>query len=205
MINEAVSTEPFKRLFFALPCEAAQRKAIARWRTDLRLRSGRPVPTENFHLTLMFLGNVGSRQVPAILETAARLLPLTAPLTLELDQLDARRRSQTLALTSSQTPPVFLRWVYDLQQAMLPLGLTPDAREFNPHVTLMRDYRDPVPEAMIEPDFRWQAREFVLYESYKGRYEALGRWPLVDVPAVSTPPDTPRPLRHPFPDFDNPS
>lgn len=31
--------EPFKRLFFALPCTAAQRRAIAQWRSALGLRS----------------------------------------------------------------------------------------------------------------------------------------------------------------------
>lgn len=195
--NDFVSTEPLKRLFFALPCEVAQRKAISRWRTDLRLRSGRPVPAENLHLTLMFLGAVGVKQIPAILETAARQRPLTSRLSVELDQLDVWRRSQALVLTSHDAPPALLRWVYDLQQAMLPLGLglELDAQAFRPHVTLMRDYRDPVPEAMAEPEFRWSAREFVLYESYKGRYHALGQWPLVQVPPLSQPAP---PLRHPF-------
>ncbi|GAB7528931.1 RNA 2',3'-cyclic phosphodiesterase [Pseudomonas sp. 3A(2025)] len=193
--NDFVSTEPLKRLFFALPCESAQRKAISRWRTDLRLRSGRPVPAENFHLTLMFLGAVGVKQIPAILETAARQRPLTSRLTVELDHLDVWRRSQALVLTAQYAPPTLLRWVYDLQQAMLPLGLELDAQEFRPHVTLMRDYRDPVPEAMAEPEFLWSAREFVLYESYKGRYQALGQWPLVQIPALS---ERAPPLRHPF-------
>lgn len=194
-MNEVIPSEPFKRLFFALPCEPVQRKAISRWRTDLRLRSGRPVPAENFHLTLMFLGAVGIKQLAAILETAARLRPLTAPVTFELDQLDVWRRSQALVLTTQHAPPALLRWVYDLQQAMLPLGLELESQDFRPHLTLMRDYRDPVPEAMAPPDFRWNAREFVLFESYKGRYQALAQWPLVQVPALS---ERAPPLRHPF-------
>lgn len=36
-MNDA-SREPFKRLFFALPCTATQRRAIAQWRSALGLR-----------------------------------------------------------------------------------------------------------------------------------------------------------------------
>ena len=57
------SHEPLKRLFFALNCPPEQRKAIAQWRSALELRSGRPVPVENFHLTLKFLGAVGVAQI----------------------------------------------------------------------------------------------------------------------------------------------
>jgi len=177
--NEPGPSEPFKRLFFALPCAPAQGKALSRWRSELRLRSGRPVPTENFHLTLMFLGTAGVSQLPAILEAAARLRPLERLEPLVLDRLERWRRSQALVLTAEQPPAALLRWVYQLQEAMLPLGFLVDPREFRPHLTLLRDFRAEVPEASQAPDFRWNAREFVLYESYKGRYQALAQWPLL--------------------------
>lgn len=171
--------EPFKRLFFALPCTPVQGKAVSRWRNDLRLRSGKPVPTENFHLTLMFLGAVGASQLPAILEAAGRVRLLERLEPLILDRLEVWRRSQALVLTAQEPPKALLRWVYDLQEALLPLGFTVDAREFRPHLTLMRDFRNEVPEAMLAPEFRWNPREFVLYESSRGRYLPLAQWPLL--------------------------
>lgn len=177
--NEPGPNEPFKRLFFALPCAPAQGKALSRWRADLRLRSGRPVAAENFHLTLMFLGTAGVSQLPSILEAAARVPPLERLTPLVLDRLDVWRRSQALVLTAEHPPAALLRWVYQLQEAMAPLGFMVDPREFRPHLTLMRDFRNEVPEAMSAPEFRWSAREFVLYESYKGRYQALAQWPLL--------------------------
>ena len=171
--------EPFKRLFFALPCAASQGRAVSRWRSDLRLRSGKPVPAENFHLTLMFLGAVGVSQVPAILEAAGRVAPLPRLDPLVLDRLEVWRRSQALVLVAQQPPKALLRWVYQLQQALLPLGFMVDPREFRPHLTLMRDFRQDVPEASLAPEFDWDMREFVLYESYKGRYQALVQWPLL--------------------------
>lgn len=176
--NDRGPGEPFKRLFFALPCAPLQRREISRWRADLQLRSGRPVPAENFHLTLMFLGEVGVTQLPAVLEAAERLRPLERVAPVVLDQLEVWRRSQALVLTASQPPKALLRWVYDLQEAMLPLGFTTDSREFRPHLTLMRDFRGEVPEAVVAPDVVLKAREFTLFESAKGRYQALAQWPL---------------------------
>lgn len=173
--------EPFKRLFFALPCTPAQGKALSRWRSDLRLRSGKPVPSGNFHVTLMFLGAVGVSQLPAILEVAARLRPPERLEPLVLDRLEVWRRSQALVLTTQESPKVLLRWVYQLQEALLPLGFVVDSREFRPHLTLARDFRNEVPEAAVAPEFRWNAREFVLYESTKGKYEPLAHWPLLDI------------------------
>lgn len=176
--SDSGANVPFKRLFFALPCAPEQGKTISRWRTDLRLRSGRPVPSENFHLTLMFLGVVDVNQLPTILEAAQRLRPLVQVEPVVLDQLEVWRRSQALVLTAKQPPKGLLRWAYALQEAMLPLGFTVDPRAFRPHLTLMRDFRIAVPEAGVVPEFVWKAREFALFESYKGRYQPLAHWPL---------------------------
>ncbi|WP_095149189.1 RNA 2',3'-cyclic phosphodiesterase [Pseudomonas sp. Irchel s3a18] len=170
--------EPFKRLFFALPCALAQRRAIAQWRSALGQSLGRPVPAENFHLTLMFLGAVPVRQIPAICSAAAAVRPPGEPLRVALDRLDVWRRAGILLLAPEQASRPLLELVYALQQAMLPLGLEDAPREFRPHLTLMRDYRASVPESATAPDFQLSARHFVLFESHKGRYRALAQWPL---------------------------
>ncbi|WP_347927279.1 RNA 2',3'-cyclic phosphodiesterase [Pseudomonas helvetica] len=171
--------EPFKRLFFALPCATAQRRAIAQWRSALRLTSGRPVPAENFHLTLMFLGAVAVTQIPDICAAAAQVRTPGERLTVSLDQLDAWRRAGVLLLAPTQSSLPLRQLVYALQQAMLPLGFADAPREYRPHLTLMRDFREPVPESETPPDFHLSAGHFALFESHKGRYRALAEWPLV--------------------------
>lgn len=167
--------EPLKRLFFALPCASAQRRAIAQWRSALELSSGRPVPAENFHLTLMFLGSVAVTQIPRICAAAAGIRTSGEHLTVTLDRLDVWRRAGILLLAPAQEPLVLRQLVYALEQALLPLGL--DApREFRPHLTLMRDYRAPIPESSTPPDFHLSARHFTLFESHKGRYQPLAEW-----------------------------
>jgi len=171
--------EPFKRVFFALPCAYAQRRAIAKWRSALGLSSGRPVPAENFHLTLMFLGSVAMTQIPGICAAAAAIRMPGEHLTVPLDHLDVWRRAGILLLAPAQEPLELRQLVYALQQALLPLGFVDAPREFRPHLTLMRDYRAPVPESNAPPDFHLSARHFTLFESHKGRYRSLAEWPLV--------------------------
>ena len=89
---------PSKRLFFALPCEPAQRRAIAQWRNTLGHLEGRPIAGENFHLTLMFLGEVAVSELPGIYAAAARVCVPGEPLRIRLDQLQAWHRAGMLVL-----------------------------------------------------------------------------------------------------------
>ncbi|PRA62370.1 RNA 2',3'-cyclic phosphodiesterase [Pseudomonas sp. MYb187] len=178
MVETLESGEPFKRLFFALACEPAQRRDIARWRNELGSGLGRPVPSVNFHLTLMFLGSVATAQLPAILAAAAQVKVPQKPLTVMLDRLEVWRPAKALVLVPTQPPAALRQLAYALQQAMLPLGFTDAPREYRPHLTLARDYHGPVPEAQIAADFILRARHFTLYESRRGRYLPLAQWPL---------------------------
>ncbi|WP_447741026.1 RNA 2',3'-cyclic phosphodiesterase [Pseudomonas laurentiana] len=173
------SGTPFKRLFFALPVSDTQRRALAQWRRGLNLRSGKPVPAANFHVTLLFLGDVDAAQVPAICAAVDQLaLPATAPRLL-LNRLQVWQRAGALVLEAQLTPPPLLQLVYGLQQALLPLGVEAASREYRPHLTLSREYRGQPPEASSAPEFYLAARHFTLYESRKGAYWPLAQWPLL--------------------------
>jgi 2'-5' RNA ligase len=173
------SHEPLKRLFFALSCAPEPRRKIAQWRSALQLRSGRPVPAENFHLTLMFLGAVGVAQIAELCTAAANVRVPGAPLRVVLDRVDVWRKHGVLVLVPQQAPAELLRLVYALEQAMLPFGFEDSPKEFRPHLTLMRDYRLPVPESSTPPEFVLRAEHLTLFESHKGHYRALAEWPLV--------------------------
>jgi 2'-5' RNA ligase len=172
------SGEPLRRLFFALDCPPEQRRAIARWRSALELRAGRPVPAEKFHVTLLFLGSVAAALVADICTAAAKVRVPGRPVRLTLDRLDVWRKSGVMVLAAEQAPPELLRLVYALEQAMLPFGLEDRPKEFRPHLTLMRDYRAQVPESTTPPEFQLRAEHFALYESCKGGYRVVAEWPL---------------------------
>ncbi|WP_296230245.1 RNA 2',3'-cyclic phosphodiesterase [Pseudomonas sp. UBA4617] len=179
MIQDVRGTgTPFKRLFFALPVSDTQRRALAQWRRGLNLRSGKPVPAANFHVTLLFLGDVDAAQVPAICAAVDQLaLPAAAP-RLILDRLQVWQRAGALVLEAQQTPTALLHLVYGLQQVLLPLGVEAASRDYRPHLTLARDFRGQPPEASSMPDFYLAARHLTLYESRKGAYWPLAQWSL---------------------------
>ncbi|MFB4392158.1 MULTISPECIES: RNA 2',3'-cyclic phosphodiesterase [unclassified Pseudomonas] len=174
------SGAPFKRLFFALSMGEPQRRAVAQWRRGLSLRSGKPVPAENFHVTLLFLGDVDSAQVPALCAAVAQIKRPGAPLRLLLDQLQVWPKAGALVLGARDTPAALRQLVYALEQATLPLGLAGPSREYRPHLTLSRDFRGQPPEASVAPEFFLNARQFTLYESRKGSYWPLAEWSLAD-------------------------
>lgn len=167
-----------RRLFFALGVPPAQRKAIARWRAELHLRAGKPVPSENFHITLMFLGAVPLAQLESICEAVEAMPKPEGRVTLMLDHLDHWRAAEALVLAARQPPKALLRLVYNLEQALLPLGLGDTRREYRPHLTLARKYTGQAPEAAVAPEFILRAGEFGLYESVRGEYRLLRSWAL---------------------------
>ena len=172
-------TEEAKRLFFALDCPAVQRKAIAQWRGELGLRTGKPVPADNFHLTLLFIGAVPLAQINEVCEAAGQVRTPGEALRIPLDRLQVWHRPGVLSLAPEQAPPALLRLVYALEQAMLPFGFEETPREFRPHLTLARDFRAPEPESATPPEFFLHAERFALFESHKGRYRILQDWPLI--------------------------
>lgn len=159
-------------------CGAPLRKEISQWRTSLSLRVGRPVPTANFHLTLLFLGAVDRAQISAICTAASKVKVPGKTLTVVLDRLEIWRKSRALVLTPEDPPPELMRLAYALEQSMLPFGSDQEQKQFRPHLTLARDYRLPVPEASTQPDFFLRADRFGLYESQKARYRLIAEWPL---------------------------
>ncbi|WP_460045034.1 RNA 2',3'-cyclic phosphodiesterase [Pseudomonas sp. S2_H01] len=171
--------EPQSRLFFALTCSPALRKMISQWRASLSLRVGRPVPATNFHLTLLFLGDVNKAQIADICAAASKIKVPGKPLTLALDRLDVWRKSKALVLTPDDAPPELMRLSYALDQAMLKFADDKGAKEFRPHLTLSRDYQSAVPEAGSPPEFFLRADRFGLYRSHKGQYTLIADWPLV--------------------------
>lgn len=188
MVQDArPSGAPFKRLFFALDLPEAQRRAVAQWRRELGLRAGKPVPAENFHVTLLFLGDVDAALVPALCAAVDGMTPrgTGAPIRLLLDRLQVWRRAGALVLEPGETPASLRQLVYGLEQRVLPLGIAGQARDYRAHLTLSRDFRGPPPEAGQAPEFLLDARRFGLYESRKGRYWPLAEWPLGAAEALS--------------------
>lgn len=173
-------TEPRKRrLFFALWPDSTVRRRLAVASEQVREKAnGRPVPDENLHITLAFLGSVDA-EVLACITGAARTLA-TESFELVIDRAGWWRRTGILWLAPSRAPSALNRLVKALWAALEPCGFWPDYRDFHPHLTIARRCRRAsLPE--VEP-VHWPVPEITLLESHTGqrgaRYTVLDSWPL---------------------------
>lgn len=162
------------RLFIALELPGDVRERLARSAASLETSwtSGRLIPAENYHLTLVFLGEVPEGRLEDIAE-AMEACP-SPPLTLTVGAFGRfrqrggdvvwRRVSGGNALFSLQR-----RLTRELERR----GFTLEKREYSPHLTLGRKVilRTGLPEARDELPFTVGA--MTLFRSDTGRSGAV--------------------------------
>ena len=155
-----------QRLFFALLPDEAVRKQLRQLQKNLGQAGGRPVPKENLHLTLLFLGNVEADMVDAVRGIAAGIQG--EPFDLVLDTLGGFRQNHAriLWVGPSESPPELGALHQSLRRQVRKIGLRVGKGTYRPHVTLIRkaDLREKLPED-LEPDIQWTARRLALVAS----------------------------------------
>lgn len=167
-----------QRLFFALLPDGTVRKQLHQFQKDLDQAGGRPVPEENLHLTLLFLGNVEADKVDAVRAIAAGIEG--EPFDLVLDTLGGFRQNNAriLWVGPSELPSELGILHQSLRRQVRKTGLRVGKGTYRPHVTLVRkaDLQKKLPED-LEPDIQWAARRLALVASellpFGSRYEIL--------------------------------
>jgi len=167
-----------RRLFFALwPDDASRDALVHATRKAVKASGGRPVPVENLHATLLFVGPVPEEQVAAIEAAASPVTP--APFTLVFDAIDHWRKPQVLVAAASQTPDEARSLASRLMTNVARTGITPDVKPFRAHVTVARKVVKPHAIGPMTP-VRWSVDGFALVESTTlpegSRYTVLRRW-----------------------------
>jgi 2'-5' RNA ligase len=166
------------RLFFALwPDEALRQQIEEGTCAAVSESGGRRIPPRNYHITLLFMGNVGREGLDRAQAVAAAL---RAPaFELSLDHIHSPARARVMWLGTQQQPPALATLVRALNSGGLASGIE---HRFTPHLTLVRDPVRRPRTLTIEP-VAWPVREFVLVRSQPGvagsEYTVIGRWGLV--------------------------
>jgi len=169
-----------RRLFFGLPLtDVASADLQAAYQRIPLPATVRPSRRENYHLTLVFLGQVNTGQLACVKRAADRII---APsLQLQLDHLGHWPTPQVLWAAPSMPPAALQQLVTDLQQQLTRCGFTPEKRRYQAHVTLARRLRAFDGSYHLDT-INWQARQFHLYESLSTpdgiRYQPIASWPL---------------------------
>ena len=167
------------RLFFALWPDEKTRKQIAIITRQLEQQKLKLVKYSNLHITLEFLGEVSDDDRDALIDKASRLNH--KPFDLELTETGWWRKPQILWIGTNHIPTSLLELVESIHQCVRQQGLTPDSREYKPHMTLARKVKRKI---HINETFHipWHVDHFVLAESRTletgVEYQVIREWSL---------------------------
>lgn len=157
------------RLFLALWPDPALRHQLLQWRDAWGWPKGAaPVHADKLHLTLHFLGGLPSERLPELLEAVA--VPFE-PFQLALTHATLWHNGIAV-LEPDLTPPALAALHARLSDALVALGLQPEARRYRPHVTMARRAGG----ATVPQDgapVLWDVRGYALVESKNGVYTVL--------------------------------
>jgi 2'-5' RNA ligase len=166
------------RFFFALWPGKSAREELAEWSRELHaVCGGRAPQPQDLHLTLAFVGTVPPERIGDLERAAAEATPRAGALVLDRPGFWKHNR---IAWAGASTVPAELEsQVRDLRGALSRNGIACDAKGFVPHVTLLRDAREPRAMPALDP-IRLDFGGFVLAWSSPraggARYEILRSW-----------------------------
>jgi 2'-5' RNA ligase len=172
------------RLFFAFDLSPDSKAAIADWRDRYTVAEGRSVPPGNFHITLVFLGDLEERLVERLCDRVDERLPAfgSQPARLTLDRVGYWPSPGIYWLGTGADITALAAIVRKLGSIAEAFGARRERQSFVPHVTLYRRCASPPPAPVSEPRINLELQEITLFESIRGRsavsYRPLASWPL---------------------------
>ena len=150
------------RLFFSLWPSPEQIEQLA----DLQFRFSQPfgrlVDPENFHITLLFLGEIELDRVDCMLSYLDQYE--AAPFSCTLDQTGYFSKQQLFWVGPKKVPQELGALHKLLRNNALRCGLSKLSQRYVPHVSLIRKCEGIVADPEFEP-IEWQVDEFHLVES----------------------------------------
>ncbi len=173
-------SEAQHRLFFALwPSDDLRAQIERNTRAVVAQAGGRPIPAGNFHITLVFIGEVADAQVEAARIAADAVT--ASPFNLSLGMIESWTGADVLVYSGECPPPALGALVDRLRISLLQHQFKLQRQTFKPHVTLVRRLPRKLPKQPA-PVLPWSVSDFVLVESKtssgNSEYTVIGRWPL---------------------------
>lgn len=162
--------------------------------TDQRQIEVRWIPQNNYHVTLVFLGNIDEKKIPEIEHIAGEVAKHIAPFPLKIADVGGfpDEFSSRVLWFGVQNSKALRHLQETLSLSLKNSGYTLDEREYSPHLTIGRLRNPQRTRDLISPFVRKkiakiQITEFILYESLGSHpfpvYKPLVRFQLTGVPA----------------------
>lgn len=177
-IAQGNGSKAYSRLFFALWPDEQTRQVLARLTKTFDAEVGKPVAAHNFHVTLVFLGNVDQATAMEIKQRAD--LINVEPFELTFESVNYWQRPKIWCLTCNDIPQQVIDLASKLDEIARQSGLQTDPRPYIPHITLSR-HAQSAPEVQAIKPILWRADAFCLVQSSSEPegvcYRVLQRWP----------------------------
>jgi 2'-5' RNA ligase len=123
------------RLFIGLPIPAELSSTLARHARTIPLAKARWTTPDNFHLTLVFLGEVAEERLPSIKNELEELD--FSPFPIRFTNLNTFPRAGVLIAEVDPTHRL-LHLQAQIVSRMARCGFAPEERPYHPHITLAR-------------------------------------------------------------------
>lgn len=157
-----------RRLFLALWPDDRQRNQLRDvFRPLLTSVEGKAIDRRNWHVTLVFVGELAERRIPELTEKMAQIE--VPPFRLRFDRLSFWPRPKIAAL-QAMTVPGELKWLkHELEASLIPFDVAPEMLEYRPHITAVRSARPFDAVHLARPvEMQWSGFEIVESVSMPG-------------------------------------
>ena len=166
-----------KTLFFALWPDNRQRDRMRDFIAPVaKLVDGRAVDRREWHVTLVYIGDIDERYIPD-LQTSAQAIKFE-PFRLRLDRMEFWPRPKIAAMVPPRVPAELEKLVSDLSGVVFAAGNETQLRVYRPHVTVVRNAR-PFETERLPQSASTEWSSFELIESISERGSTIYR-PLVN-------------------------
>ncbi|MEJ2603829.1 MAG: RNA 2',3'-cyclic phosphodiesterase [Gammaproteobacteria bacterium] len=152
-----------ERLFIGLWPDSALRARVDELAAPaVRKARARPVPADNLHVTVVFIGNwpVAAREQAEMVVDALDIPDED----LVFDRIVRWRKAKVVALVTDQIPDALAAWQRDIAAGLAAAGWTPEPRPWRPHVTVGRKAEGALRKTLEEP-LVWPCRQVALVRS----------------------------------------
>jgi 2'-5' RNA ligase len=170
------------RLFFAMFPDPQMRRQIAAAARALDLQgAARYQPPENYHVTMLFLGEVSAIQLQSAREIGEAQRIECFPL--RFDRWEYWKDARAVVAASADRPPSLLSLRAALAGGLAQRGVPFDDKPLRPHVTVARKLAQaPVLPEVSEITGAFRAFSLVSSVTAMGGsvYTVVGSWPLLD-------------------------
>lgn len=180
------------RVFFAIwPKDAVWRQLCGLSEKLELVCGGRRTRAESIHLTLIFLGEMGTSQLDALC-LAANTVKGRA-FNFIVDGIRYWKFNRVVYAGAGEVPLELFNLVGSLKDALSTNGFSFDHKAFTPHITLVRKVQPHVLpkslKSLAEP-IVWPVSEWILVKSEqvsdRSVYTPIGHWPLVSDSKINT-------------------